>query len=235
MTGQSHNEFVYVLIHSPLVGPLTWSLVADQLEQSSLIVIPVLEDSPASNKPFWKQHAESVSRSLVNIPREHLIVLVAHSGASPLLPCIAQSLSHKVHAYIFVDAGIPQNNLSRLELMKLEDSEWGKQFEHELEQGGSFPNWTSEDLREIIPDDSLLDQLVAEIHPHGMDFFKEPIPVFKEWPDALCAYIRFSDAYKFHEAYARNAKWRTFKLAAGHFHMLVDPKSVADLLIKAMN
>src|SRR5688572_54944 len=56
---------VYVLIHSPLVGGLTWALVADQIRQSGLnVVVPLLLDSPDSTEPFWKQHAESVSQAL---------------------------------------------------------------------------------------------------------------------------------------------------------------------------
>ena len=52
---------VYVLIHSPLVGPLTWKLVADQMRQRNReVIVPTLVDSPDSEEPYWKQHAESV-------------------------------------------------------------------------------------------------------------------------------------------------------------------------------
>ena len=49
---------LYVLIHSPLVGPLTWSLVANEMRQRGLdVIVPALEDSSDSKEPFWKQHA----------------------------------------------------------------------------------------------------------------------------------------------------------------------------------
>ena len=38
---------VYVLIHSPLVGPLTWKLVADQMRQRDMeVIVPTLVDAP---------------------------------------------------------------------------------------------------------------------------------------------------------------------------------------------
>src|SRR5215207_1088788 len=121
---------VYVLIHSPLVGPLTWSLVADEMEQRGInVVVPILVDSPDSPEPFWKQNAESVSRALAQIPKNSPVTLVAHSGAGPLLPAIRQILPSPVKAYLFVDAGIPRNGASRLDLMKSEDPEWATQFQ----------------------------------------------------------------------------------------------------------
>lgn len=227
---------VYVLIHSPLVGPLTWSLVANQMQQRGLdILIPSLQDSVNSKEPFWKQHADSVSTALAPIPKDIPVTLVAHSGAGPLLPAIHASLANPINAYVFVDAGIPQNGATRLDLMKSEDSEWAQQFQAELEQGERFPNWTFTDLQEVIPDESLRRQMVAEIRPRGLDFFTEPIPVFDGWPDAPCIYIQFSPPYKKPSAWAQQSGWQTYKLEAGHFHMLVDARAVTDLIVGSVN
>jgi len=73
----NHNS-IYVLIHSPLVGSLTWTLVADQLRHAGLdVYIPLLLDSSDSLEPIWKQHAESVSQALAHIPRNKVFTLVA--------------------------------------------------------------------------------------------------------------------------------------------------------------
>lgn len=224
---------VYILIHSPLVGPLTWTLVADQMRQRGVeTVVPILKDTTDSEEPFWKQHAESVSAALAQTPKNNSVTLVAHSGAGPLLPAIRQSLANPVNAYIFVDAGIPRNGATRLDLMKAEDPAWAAQFQAELERGERFPNWSFDDLQAIVPDESLRKQMVAEIRPRGLDFFTEPIPVFDGWPDAPCVYIRFSAAYEKPAAQARQAGWPTYELEAGHFHMLVDPATVTDLLVR---
>ena len=227
---------VYVLIHSPLVGGLTWRLVADQMRQSGLnVVVPTLVDLPDSEEPFWKQHAESVSQALAYIPKDDAFTLVAHSGTGPLLPAIRQYLPNPVNAYVFVDAGIPRDGSTRLDLMKSEDPEWAAQFQAELERGERFPNWTLEDLRDVIPDESLRKQMVAEIRPRRLSFFMEPIPVFSGWPDAPCVYIRFSAPYEKPAAQARQAGWPTYELEAGHFHMLVDPATVTGMILKAVN
>jgi hypothetical protein len=227
---------VYVLIHSPLVGGLTWALVADQMRQSGLnVVVPLLLDSPDSTEPFWKQHAESVSQALASVPKDNSVTLVAHSGAGPLLPAIRQSILNPVNAYVFVDAGIPRDGATRLDLMKSEDPEWAEQFQEELARGEHFPNWSMEDLRDIIPDEALREQTVAEIRPRGLSFFTEPIPVFDSWPDAPCVYIQFSAPYERPAAQARQSGWRTYELEAGHFHMLVDPAAVTSMIVQAVD
>jgi len=226
----------YVLIHSPLVGKLTWSLVADQMHQRGLdVAVPLLTDSPESKEPYWKQHAKSVSLALSTISKEQPVILVAHSGAGPLLPACAQSFANPIHAYVFVDAGIPRDGASRLDLMRLEDDGWAKQFQKHLEAGGTFPNWSSDNLRELIPNEKLRSQVVAELHPRGLDFFSEPIPVFRRWPDASSIYIRFSATYNQPLAYAQEADWQTYELEAGHFHMLVDARAVTNMIVDAVD
>lgn len=233
---EMHANPVYVLIHSPLVGGLTWTLVANQLRQlGHSAVVPILSDSTASREPFWKQHAESVAQALIHITRTQRLVLVAHSGAGPLLPAIRQAIINPIHAYVFVDAGIPRDGASRLDLMKSEGPEWAQQFEEKLKRGEEFPTWSSDDLREIIPDENLRKQLVAETHPRGLDFFTEPIPVFDGWPDAPCVYIQFSAPYERPAVQARQSGWATYEFRAGHFHMLVDAKTVTELIRHAMH
>jgi pimeloyl-ACP methyl ester carboxylesterase len=227
---------VYVLIHSPLVGELTWSLVAEQIPQhGQSVVIPVLSDSANAKDPYWKQHAQSVAQALVPIPQDTKVILVAHSGAGPLLPAIREHLPNPIRAYVFVDAGIPHDGATRLDLMKSEDPEWVRQFEESLKHGERFPAWSRDDLREIVPNESVRERLVAELHPRGLDFFTEPIPVFERWPDAPCIYIQFSAPYDKPADQARRSGWDTYKLAAGHFHMLVDAKAVTEMIINAIN
>ena len=227
---------MFVLIHSPLVGPLTWSRVANEMRQRGLsVLVPSLEDVPDSNEPFWKQHAESVSRAIAHISRETSLTLVAHSGAGPLLSVIRQSIANPANAYVFVDAGIPRDGASRLDLMKWEDPEWAEGFQQELARGERFPAWSFDDLQVVIPDASLRRQMVTELRPRGLAFFTEPIPVFDGWPDARCIYIQFSSAYEKPAAQARQLGWQVHELEAGHFHMLVDPVVVTVTIIEALS
>jgi hypothetical protein len=230
------ENYIYVLIHSPLVGGLTWSLVAEEMRQRGLdVVVPLLNDFPDSEELYWKQHAASVSLALLDIPENVPLILIAHSGAGPLLPAIRESIPNPVHAYLFVDAGMPQRNATRLDMMKSEDLNWAQEFQDYLKGGGRFPNWSSEDLRKIIPNDNLRAQLISELQPRGLDFFTESIPVFDGWPDAPCAYILFSTPYVQAEIVARQKGWFTYQLEAGHFHMLVDAKTVTTIIVDIVN
>lgn len=227
---------VYVLIHSPLVGPSTWSLVADELRQRGLIaILPALHDSPDIKQPYWQQHAASIAQALAEVPKSVRLILIAHSGAGSLLPAIRLFIPNPVYAYVFVDAGIPRDGATRLDLMKLQDAGWGSDFELQLVHGDRFPTWSMDDLQEVIPDTELRSQMVAELHSRGLDFFSEPLPIFDGWPDAPCIYIQFSESYIWDAAQARQFGWPTYKVEAGHFHMLVEPKTVTQLILDAVH
>jgi hypothetical protein len=229
------KDITFFLLHSPLVGPFTWESVQKVLAEQGLgVMMPAVSDDPNSNLPYWQQHADSVAKDLAQIPAQQKIVLVAHSGAGPLLAAIRQQLTHSIFAYVFVDASIPRDGLSRLDLMKLEDAEWAEQFNHALLQGEVFPTWTENDLKEIIPDAESRQKLVDELRPRSLPFFTEPIPVQAEWPDAPCIYIKFSESYEWDATQAKQAGWPVYAIEAGHFHMLVDPVAVADLLVTAV-
>ena len=63
-------DSLLVLVHSPLVGPLTWSLVAERLRQRSIkVFVPVLTDVEGTGAPYWQQHAEAVKQALEFIPQ----------------------------------------------------------------------------------------------------------------------------------------------------------------------
>jgi pimeloyl-ACP methyl ester carboxylesterase len=225
----------YVLIHSPLAGPLTWESVRREMQQCGLTaIVPELRDGPHSTQAYWHQHAGSIARVLTRIARDREMVLVAHSGAGALLPALRTMMGHSILAYVFVDAGIPRDGLSRLDLMRLQDQAWADQFHQALLRGERFPTWDDDDLREVIPDDRLRREMLAEVRPRALEFFSEPIPVFSGWPDAPCAYIKFSTSYEWDFDQAKQAGWRLRQVDAGHFHMLVDPSAVADIIIEVV-
>lgn len=221
----------FVLVHSPLVGPTTWSLVADTLQRQGFeTIVPTLGSvNPAL--PYWEQHATEVAEALKSVSLGVPLILVGHSGAGPLLPAIRQLAQRDVAAYIFVDAGIPVNGRSQLDLMALESPEFAGQFREALESGERFPTWSTEDLQGIIPDETFRNRIVNELQPRSLDYFNEPLPVFDGWPDAPCAYIQFTATYEVFAERARNEGWAVHRIGAGHFHMLVDPEGVTTVLL----
>ena len=222
---------LYVLIHSPLVGPLTWAPVADELGRRGIeTLVPVPGDAENMGVPYWQQHVDAVARGLERVPMERPLVLVGHSGAGLLLPAVRQVTARAV-AGTCSWTPVSPDGASRLEFMEAESPEWAQQLRQLLVSGGRFPSWIDEDLRELIPDARLHPGLLAELRPRPLAFFAEPIPVFDGWPDAPCGYLPLSQAYDVPAAQARKAGWAYRKLDAGHFHMLVDPAAVANILI----
>src|SRR3954469_17423614 len=104
----------FVLIHSPLVGPLTWQPVADELRRmGAAVVVPSLRDADPHAGPYWQAHAHAVVDAINRLAPTEPPVLVGHSGAGVLLPAVRATLGRPVAAYIFADAGIPEDGKSR--------------------------------------------------------------------------------------------------------------------------
>jgi hypothetical protein len=121
---------------------------------------------------------------------------------------------------------------SRLDEMETNAPELAADLRQHLAAGSRFPEWTDDDLRAIIPDDHLGQALLAELRPRPLVFFIEPMPDVPGWPDAPCAYLQLSAAYEKPAAAAMRWGWPTRAFDAGHFHMLVDPSTVAGALIE---
>lgn len=223
---------VFILVHSPLVGPLTWSLVADELRvRGHEVIVPTLTSSSLADTPYWQQHVGSAVKALDAVPADRALILVGHSGAGPLLPEIRRSVPHPVAAFVFADASIPQDGASYLDLIALESPEMAQEFRDLLASGGLYPTWSDDDLRELIPNEALRRQMLAELQPQPLQYFEEPLPVFAGWPDAPCLYLRWSPPYLAAAAQARQAGWTVHEVEAGHFHMLAEPAAVANSLL----
>jgi pimeloyl-ACP methyl ester carboxylesterase len=220
---------LFVLVHSPLVGPLTWSLVAQRLQAIGVdVLVPALSDNGETPPPYWQQHAASFQRALASVPQERPLVLAGHSGAGALLPVLAQATEHPVNAYLFVDAGLPHPGQSRLAEMAIAAHE----LRHLLAAGSRFPNRTNQELREVVPDEGLRQHLLSEMRARALDFFEEALPDVPGWSDAQCGYLLFTEGYRPYLERAQRADWPNRTLPAGHFHMLVDPGAVATALLE---
>jgi hypothetical protein len=112
--------------------------------------------------------------------------------------------------------------------------EFAQELRQHLASGGRFPNWTNEDLLEELPDKHIRQQMLEELQPRSLDYFEEPMPVVAGWPEASCGYLLFTEGYSGSLEQAQRAGWPNRTLSGGHFHMLVDPASVAAALVELM-
>lgn len=224
-----------VLVHSPLVSSMTWRGVGDALSSQGFSVsIPRLQDDGVGATPYWRQHALSILRAMVPTPTAERFVLVGHSGAGPLLPEIGARLGRRVAGYVFVDAGLPQDGLTRLELMAREDPEAAGRLRAHLESGARFPDWTEQDVLDALPDKSLRARFLAALAPRELAFFTEPIGVAAGWPNAPAAYVKLTEAYRVPYEDARSRGWATRAFDASHFHMLLYPEQSAGVVADAI-
>jgi len=225
-------DAVFVLIHSPLVGPTTWTLVAEELRRRGVAtVVSALQDARCTDGPYWSRHVAAVSSAVEGVPRDRPVVLVAHSGAGPLLPAIGARSEHAVAGYVFVDAALPgTDGQSRLDLFGGNEA---KRFRAAAIDGMIPPVWRNEQLlRELgIEDAQLRSRFVADVPDVPLAVYEEPLPVRLDWPDAPCGYLLFSQPYAADAREASMRQWAYRELLGGHVHMLVEPVAVADALL----
>jgi hypothetical protein len=89
---------------------------------------------------------------------------------------IAAFSPHPVAGSIFIDGDLPHPSQTRLEEIETAYPEIGNELRKRLEKDGVAPQWTDEDLREVIPDPALRQGLLAELHPRELGFYDEPLP-----------------------------------------------------------
>jgi hypothetical protein len=247
----------FALLHSPLTSRAAWGRVGEELlfcGANAVIEVDVTDDD---GPPYAQRYVASAARQIseqldgVTTPRtrppvdvgpidltdltDQALILVAHSGAGPLVAQVAfarQAAGRPVRGYVFIDAGLPRpaNAKNRLDLMAIEDPTFATQLHEALAAGETFPTWSSNDLAEAIPDESARDALVAGLRPRGLDFFTEELPLAHDWPDAPVSYLQLSEAYRQPATTARRRGWRVMEVELGHFGPMVQPDVVAQVV-----
>lgn len=222
-----------VLVPSPLLGPFSWSLVADELKRGGYPVIVTHElRDPLGRRPYWHRTVGGVEASLGSTRRTMPIVLVAHGGSGPLLPAIAATLRRWTQAYLFVDAELPSDGVSRLNAIGADEGPHSAaDIVAALLAGRPVPTWADADLRPLVPNPTVRARLLAELRPGGRRYWTEPMPEVSGWPDAPVGYLRTSLEYLDVSDHALRAGWVVNSVEGSHFELLVDPAGVAETLI----
>jgi pimeloyl-ACP methyl ester carboxylesterase len=97
---------VFVLIHSPLVGPTTWSPLVEELERRGReTVVPPLLGVAETPSPQWRHVPDAVRAVATRAGGPS--VLVGHSGGGLLLPVIADARPGERDALVFMDSFLP--------------------------------------------------------------------------------------------------------------------------------
>ena len=216
----------FVLVHSPLGAPYTWEPVAHALtEMGARCSVPTLSLEPDDEGRYWPVHVAAIERAAHDF--DSSVVLVAHSGAGPLLAEAAERLGDKVAGLAFVDATLPHPGTGRLKA-------FGDEAEIEAFRAraaeGMVPPFPDDLLERLIEDDEPRAAYIESQRPMPLAIYEEALPL-TELPHVQAAYLQFSPAYNDAAAEARARGWRYRHLPGSHFLLLDRPHEVAETLL----
>jgi hypothetical protein len=223
---------VFLLVHSPSVGPATWQPVAELLRESGhQVAVPSLLTVADDGPPFWPRVASAVRAGLpATGPREPL-VLVAHSNAGVFVPVIAEGLGWPVARMIFADATVPagqgETPLASDGLLPF--------LRGLADPDGRLPQWTDwwdeADVAPMFPSPQAREAVTREQPRLPLAYYLERVPVPAYWDQCRCCYLRFSEPYRDQEAQARERGWPVAVVPGEHLHQIVDPGAVTGAVL----
>jgi pimeloyl-ACP methyl ester carboxylesterase len=205
------RESAFVLVHSPLVGPTSWSPVARELERRGrAAVVPSLLGVAEAPEPQWRHVPDAVRIATSHVHER--VVLVGHSGAGLLLPVVADALASEVAALVFVDSRLPPPG-GRMPLAR-------PVFADELRTmatDGLLAPWSrwfgANAMRDLVPDERMRAELEAEMPRLPLSYFEATVPVPDDWANRRpCAYLLLSTHYGHSAAEARAYGWPVIEI-----------------------
>jgi hypothetical protein len=218
----------FVLVHSPLVGPVTWSWVAKELHRRGhRVAVPSVRDPAVSGG--WRGFVRAaVQEAQLG---EHG-VLVGHSGAGPLLPVIASQLDPSPARLVFVDAAVPPvSGEAPLVPEEFHDSL------RSLAPDGRLPKWSEwfgpGTMEELVPDPDQRAAVIAELPEVSMSYFDDRVPMPGGWSSTDGAYILLTEPYRSDATEAASRGWLVIELPGAHLDIVTRPAEVADALLHA--
>lgn len=219
-----------VLVHSPLVGPMTWRDVAEVFRRRGVsATAPSLTPALHGGPSFYDGLAAAVVGSVAGLDVRGA-VLVVHSGAGGLVPSIVERAPAAFGAVLFVDALLPHPGFSWLETAPPPMAEQLRR----LATGGVLPPWhrwfPDDVLAGLLPDAVTRADFVSEIPQLPLAYFEEKAPAGRRWETVPSGYLRLSDQYDHQADQAERLGWPVLRHEGTHLSPVTAPELVADLL-----
>jgi hypothetical protein len=213
-----------VLVHSPFVGPSSWSAVADELRREGrTVAVPSLVGALTNPSPLHPALAGAVAAAVSG-----RVTLVVHSGAGPLVPAVVDLMPSRIEAVIFVDATPPHPGRTWVDTVPAEMAE---QLTGMVGPDGLLPRWHKwfppDALAELVPDERARAEFCAEVPRVPLRYLEEVAPDSNAWQDVPCGYVQLSAAYEDAAAAARRDGWPVVRVDGHHLSGVTEPAVVA--------
>jgi pimeloyl-ACP methyl ester carboxylesterase len=226
-----------VLLHSPVVGPLTWHLVADRLSSKvSGVVVPDFTPVFRLDAPFNPKIAAVAAAAVEEAGYHGSIVLVGHSMGGQLVPGVIQVLEQPVAGAIFVDSALPKPGTSWLNQSPQALAEQLRSLAVE----GRLPpwhRWFPDDILAVMVEDiDLRIRFADEVPDLPLSYFEEPFLGLSTWADETpCGYILLSEPYETAADTAEGDGWPVMRLNLNHLGIMTEPQTIVAALQYMLN
>ncbi len=232
-----------VLVHGAWQSAGTWDLLAPLLlKHGHEVITPVLsglgtDQGRLSPEITLAQHVEDVTTQLKNLPDKS--VLVGHSYAGMVISGAVEAVPSKVRNLVFLDAFIPENGQSVLDVLPPETGAYFRQVAVEHGEGWRLPGGEPQlDLWGLKTGEAR-DFVRSRLCDFSLECFEEPLslPANRKAGFAATYVSCVAETYparSFFEPFAskaRNAGWRVFELKTGHDCHVERPQEVANILL----
>jgi pimeloyl-ACP methyl ester carboxylesterase len=235
----------YILVHGAWQSTGTWDLLAPLLEKHGhRVVAPVLrglgtDRNRLSSDVTLRQHIEDVSLELSRL--RDPAILVGHSYAGMIISAVAEASPTQLQHMVFIDAFIPENGQSVLDLLPQETGIYFRKVAEEHGDGWRLPGGEGQlDLWGLKPGEAR-DFACARLCDFSLRCFEEPVhlPGNRRASIPATFVTCVAEGYParpFFEPFARKAQdsgWQVAQVDTGHACHVERPGEVANILLSA--
>ncbi|SRR5579862_2061594 len=235
----------FVLVHGAWQSASTWDLLSPLLEKCGhRVITPVLsglgtDQRHLSPEISLQQHIADVSLALSKVS-DH-VVLVGHSYAGMIISGVVEANPTRVERLVFLDAFIPDDGQSVLDLLPPEIGAHFRNVAREHGNGWRLPGGEGHlDLWGLKPGEAR-EFVRARLCDFSLRCFEEPIrlPANRKAGVPATFVAGVAEGYlarPFFEPFARKARasgWEVAELDTGHDCHVERPGEVADILLSA--
>ncbi len=235
----------FVLVHGAWQSTGTWDLLVPLLEQHGhKVMTPVLsglgsDQNRLSPDITLRQHVEDVSMALSRSPDR--VILVGHSYAGMIISGVAETNPSQVRRLVFLDAFIPEDGQSVLDLLSKETGDYFRGIARDHGNGWRLPGGEGQLDLWGLKAGQARDFVRARLCDFRLRCFEEPIRLpanrKRDIPATFLASVAETyPARPFFAPFAAKARasgWEVAELETGHDCHVERPDEVANILLAA--